>query len=44
MPVPAYAIVTGLLWRYPISRERQRRMRGIFEEREKLALRGAGDP
>ena len=43
-PVLAYAIVIGLLWRYPISRERQRRMRGIIEEREKLALDSAGDP
>ena len=42
--VLAYAIVIGLLWRYPISRERQRRMRGIIEEREKLALDSAGDP
>ena len=38
LPVIAYAIVVGLMWRYPISRERQREMRGIIEERERLAL------
>ena len=38
LPVIAYAIVVGLMWRYPISRERQREMRGIIEQRERLAL------
>ena len=40
----AYAIVFGLMRRYPISRERQREMRDIIEERERLALRGSVDP
>ncbi len=38
LPVAAYAIVVGLMWRYPISRERQREMRHIIEERERSAL------
>ena len=37
LPILAYAVVTALLLRYPISRERQRRMRAIIEEREELA-------
>ena len=37
LPVLAYAVVIALLWRYPISRERQRRMRAVIEEREELA-------
>ena len=44
LPVIAYAIVFGLMRRYPISRERQREMRDIIEERERLALRGSVDP
>jgi Na+/melibiose symporter-like transporter len=38
LPVAAYAIVVGLMWRYPISRERQREMRHVIEERERSAL------
>lgn len=41
LPVLAYAAVAALLWRYPISRERQRQMRNLIEERETLALGGA---
>ena len=41
LPVLAYAAVAALLWRYPISRERQRQMRKLIEERETLALGGA---
>ena len=37
LPVLAYAVVIALLWRYPISRERQRGMRAVIEEREELA-------
>ena len=37
LPILAYAVVIALLWRYPISRERQRRMRAVIEEREELA-------
>lgn len=44
LPMIAYVIVIGLMWRYPISRERQREMRDIIEERERQALRSAGDP
>ena len=44
LPVVAYAIVIGLMWRYPISRERQREMRGIIEERERVALSSSVDP
>ena len=44
LPMIAYAIVIGLMWRYPISRERQREMRDIIEERERQALRSAGEP
>jgi len=44
LPVMAYAIVFGLMRRYPISRERQREMRDIIEERERVALRGSADP
>jgi Na+/melibiose symporter-like transporter len=44
LPVLAYAIVIGLMWRYPISRERQHEMRDIIEERERLAPRGSADP
>ena len=43
LPVLAYAVVAALLWRYPISRERQRQMRTLIEERETLALGGASD-
>ncbi|MCZ0954792.1 MAG: MFS transporter, partial [Rhodospirillaceae bacterium] len=43
LPVLAYAAVAALLWRYPISRERQRQMRKLIEERETLALGGASD-
>ena len=38
LPVVAYAIVIALMWRFPISRERQRDMREIIEERERIAL------
>ena len=38
LPIVAYAIVIGLMWRYPISRERQREMRAIIEERERAAM------
>ena len=38
LPVIAYAIVIALMWRFPISRERQRDMREIIEERERIAL------
>ena len=38
LPVIAYAIVMLLMWRYPISRESQHELRGIIEERERLAL------
>ena len=38
LPMIAYVIVIGLMWRYPISREYQTEMRGIIEERERLAL------
>ena len=41
LPVLAYAAVAALLWRYPISRERQQQMRKLIEERETLALGGA---
>jgi len=44
LPVIAYAIVIGLMWRYPISRESQREMRDMIEERERQALQGAGTP
>jgi len=44
LPMIAYAIVIGLMWRYPISRESQREMRDIIEERERQALRSAGEP
>jgi len=44
LPVVAYAIVIGLMWRYPISRERQHEMRGIIEERERVALGSSVDP
>ena len=38
LPVVAYAIVIALMWRFPISRERQRDMREIIEARERTAL------
>ena len=38
LPMIAYLIVIGLMWRYPISRERQREMRTIIEERERVAM------
>lgn len=41
LPVVAYALVIALMWRFPISRERQRDMRGIIEERERIALGAA---
>ncbi len=44
LPIMAYAIVIGLMWRYPISRERQHEMRGLIEEREREALRSAAEP
>ena len=43
LPVLAYLIVIVLMWRYPISRERQREMRDIIEKRERLALDSSGD-
>lgn len=43
LPMVAYVIVIVLMARYPISRERQREMRDIIEERERLALRASGD-
>jgi len=43
LPVLAYAIVMALMWRYPISRERQRELRDLIEERERLALQGNFD-
>ena len=39
LPVLAYAVIIGLLRRYPISRDSQRQMREIIEEREELAAR-----
>jgi Na+/melibiose symporter-like transporter len=44
LPIIAYSIVIALMWRYPISRERQRETRDIIEERERQALRSAADP
>ena len=44
LPVVAYGIVIGLMWRYPISRERQREMRHVIEEWEKLALADSVEP
>jgi len=44
LPVIAYAIVIGLMWRYPIGRESQREMREMIEERERQALRSAEPP
>jgi GPH family glycoside/pentoside/hexuronide:cation symporter len=44
LPVVAYAIVVGLMWRYPISRERQHEMRHIIEERERSALADLLEP
>ena len=41
LPVTAYAIVIGLMWRYPISRAHQQEMRSIIEEKEKRALEDA---
>jgi Na+/melibiose symporter-like transporter len=38
LPVLAYAIVIALMWRYPISRERQRELRSLIEQKERLAL------
>jgi len=43
LPVLAYAIVIALMWRYPISRERQRKLRDLIEEKERLALQGSLD-
>ncbi len=43
LPVIAYAIVIGLMWRYPISREHQRQMRAVIEEQERVALAGSAD-
>ena len=37
----AYAIIIGLLWRYPISRDNQRQMREIIEERENFSRKEA---
>jgi Na+/melibiose symporter-like transporter len=34
LPMLAYAIVIALMWRYPITRERQHEMRDILEHRE----------
>ena len=44
LPVMAYAIVIGLMWRYPISRARQKELRDLIEEKEKLALESADRP
>ena len=41
LPVLAYVAIIGLPWRYPISRDSQRQMREIIEERENLARREA---
>ncbi len=38
LPIVAYGAVIALMWRYPISRERQGEMRSLLEERERLAL------
>jgi Na+/melibiose symporter-like transporter len=38
VPILAYAIVFALLARYPISRESQREMRTLIDERESKAL------
>jgi len=38
LPIVAYGMVIGLMWRYPISRERQGELRSLIEERERLAL------
>ena len=41
LPVLAYAVIIGLLWRYPISRDSQRQMRKIIEERENFSRKEA---
>jgi Na+/melibiose symporter-like transporter len=41
LPMIAYLVVIGLMWRYPINREKQHEMRDIIEEQEKLALSGS---
>ncbi len=41
LPVVAYGTVIALMWRYPISRESQSKMRSIIEEQERLALAGS---
>ena len=38
LPIIAYIIVIGLMWKYPISREYQTQMRGIIEAREKESI------
>jgi Na+/melibiose symporter-like transporter len=38
LPIVAYGAVIAMMWRYPISRERQGEMRSLIEERERLAL------
>ena len=38
LPIVAYGAVIAMMWRYPISRERQGEMRRLIEERERLAL------
>lgn len=38
VPILAYTIVIALLWSYPISRESQREMRTLIDERETKAL------
>ena len=43
LPVLAYVVIIGLLWRYPISRDSQRQMREIIEERENISSREATD-
>ena len=41
LPVLAYVLIIGLLWRYPISRDSQRQMREIIEERENVSRKEA---
>ena len=38
LPIIAYIIVIGLMWKYPISREYQTQMRGIIEARERESI------
>ena len=41
LPVLAYVVIIGLLWRYPISRDSPRQMREIIEEREDISRQEA---